>query len=100
MLLGFFYSTMLFYSFDVFFSTWVGKNFLYWYGWQPDLVVTEPEIVKEILCDKEGYPKVELHNYTRKLIGDGVTSSNGEKWAKMRKLANIFHGENLKVSLI
>nr|GMD28630.1 cytochrome P450 CYP749A22-like [Ipomoea batatas] len=75
-----------------------GANFLYWLGPQPELVVTEPELVKEILSDRKGnYPKIELQGFSKKLLGDGVSSSKGEKWARMRKLANnVFHGENLR----
>ncbi|XP_060215859.1 cytochrome P450 CYP749A22-like [Lycium barbarum] len=75
-----------------------GANFLYWYGVQPELVVTEPELLKEILSNRNNnFPKIDLEGFSKKLLGDGVSSSKGEKWAKMRKLANhVFHGESLK----
>ncbi|XWS23055.1 hypothetical protein CRYUN_Cryun29cG0088800 [Craigia yunnanensis] len=75
-----------------------GKNFLYWYGPQAHLVVTEPELVKEILNNKDGaYPKQEIQGYWKKLLGYGLVSSSGEKWVKHRKLANYaFHAESLK----
>ncbi|MBA0737876.1 hypothetical protein Gogos_011308, partial [Gossypium gossypioides] len=51
--------------------TWInryGGNYLYWNGIRPELVISEPELVK-----------------------------GGEKWVKHRKLANhVFHGERLK----
>lgn len=70
-----------------------------WYGPQAQLVVTEPELVKEILTNKnDNYPKIDLEGYAKKLLGDGLSSSKGEKWVKMRKLANhVFHAESLKV---
>ncbi|XP_059648720.1 cytochrome P450 CYP749A22-like [Cornus florida] len=82
-------------------QSWVniyGKNFLNWYGPQAQLVVTEAELVKEILNNREdAYPKIELEGYAKKLLGDGLSSSKGEKWAKLRKLANhVFHAESLK----
>lgn len=76
-----------------------GPNYLDWFGSQAQLVVTEPELVKEILNNKnENYPKIDLEGYARKLLGDGLSSSKGEKWVKLRKLANqVFHAESLKV---
>ncbi|TMW85570.1 hypothetical protein EJD97_022948 [Solanum chilense] len=75
-----------------------GPNFLYWHGLQPELVVTEPELLKEILSNRNNnYPKMDLEGFPKKLFGDGVASSKGEKWVKMRKLANhVFHGVSLK----
>ena len=44
------------------------------------------------------YPKPETEHYTKKLLGDGIATSEGGKWAKMRKLANsAFNAESLKV---
>ncbi|KAI3452927.1 hypothetical protein Pfo_009590 [Paulownia fortunei] len=75
-----------------------GANFLNWYGPQAQLVVTEAELVKEILNNKDGnYPKIDLEGYAKKLLGDGLSSSKGKKWAKMRKITNkVFHAESLK----
>ncbi|KAK9266778.1 hypothetical protein L1049_012666 [Liquidambar formosana] len=84
-----------------FFYTWIklyGMNFLNWYGPKAQLVVTEPELVKEILNDRDGaYPKPKVEGYVKKLLGDGLASSRGEKWYRQRKLANhAFHAESLK----
>ena len=78
----------------------LGRNFLYWHGPQPQLVVTEAELIKEIMNNKDGaYPKLELGRYAKKMLGDGLSSTEGAKWVKHRKLANgVFHGERLKVS--
>lgn len=75
-------------------------NFLNWYGPQAQLVVTEPEMIKEILNNRDGaYEKAEALVFAKKLLGDGLATSKGEKWAKQRKLANhAFHAEGLKVS--
>lgn len=76
-----------------------GKNYLNWYGPQAQLVVTEPELIKEILNDKEGaFPKREPEAYMKKLLGDGIITTLGEKWFNLRKLSNhAFHAESLKV---
>lgn len=76
-----------------------GKNFLLWNGSQPELIVTEPELIKEILNNRDNtYVKEKPGRYIDKLLGDGLVFSTGEKWTKMRKLANnAFHAESLKV---
>ncbi|KAJ4839537.1 hypothetical protein Tsubulata_047559 [Turnera subulata] len=75
-----------------------GNNLLVWKGSTPQLVVTEPELIKEILNNKDGtYLKPESLPYLKKLFGDGLVVTRGEKWFKLRKLANhAFHGESLK----
>lgn len=71
-----------------------------WYGLEAQLVVTEPQLIKEILSDKHrAYPKREPREYTKKLLGNGLVTAQGEKWFKQRKLANhAFHAETLKVN--
>ncbi|CAN0879404.1 Cytochrome P450 CYP749A22 [Linum grandiflorum] len=56
------------------------------------------EAVKEVANDREkAYRKVPPRGTMKQLLGDGLVTSDGEKWAKMRKLANIaFFGESLK----
>ncbi|CAI0463454.1 unnamed protein product [Linum tenue] len=82
-------------------ATWTeayGKNFVFWMGPEPILVVTEPELVKVVGNDAEKvYQKLESEGYIKKLFGDGLVTSRGEKWAKMRKLVNhAFQGDSLK----
>ncbi|KAI3867387.1 hypothetical protein MKX03_036514, partial [Papaver bracteatum] len=74
-----------------------GKNFLCWIGSKPHLFITEMELVKEILNNKDGaYPKYKAHGYGKKLLGDGLVTTEGNKWVKQRKLANhAFHAESL-----
>ena len=78
----------------------IGKNYLQWIGPQPEMIITEPELIKEILNNRERiYPKVKAHAYIKKVLGDGVATSEGEKWAKMRKITSYaFQTEGLKVS--
>ncbi|TYH26944.1 hypothetical protein ES288_A02G029600v1 [Gossypium darwinii] len=87
-----------------------GRNYLYWNGvracWingshgfnRAELVISEPELVKEILKNSEKtFPKRKPTIYLSKLLGNGLVTVEGEKWAKQRKLANyVFHGESLK----
>jgi PHYB activation tagged suppressor 1 len=75
-----------------------GNNIISWYGPQPVLIITEPDLIKEVLSNKDGiYPKRKMENLVKKLIGNGLLASEGEKWSKLRKLANhTFHAESLK----
>ncbi|KAF9674229.1 hypothetical protein SADUNF_Sadunf10G0105800 [Salix dunnii] len=81
--------------------TWIntyGRNYLSWYGPKAHFVVSEPELVKEILNNKDrSYPKGDIPAYFRLLLGNGITTSEGEKWTKHRKLSTYaFNAENLK----
>ncbi|CAN0896337.1 Cytochrome P450 CYP749A22 [Linum grandiflorum] len=76
----------------------LGRNYLQWYGSRAQLVVTEPDLIKEVLNTKDGaYEKYAFLDFLKDLLGDGLLVSRGEKWTKMRRLANhAFHGESLK----
>ncbi|PPS05175.1 hypothetical protein GOBAR_AA15497 [Gossypium barbadense] len=76
----------------------VGKNFVYWNGVQAEVVISEPELIKEIMTNSEKiFQKRKLTDVAAKLLGNGLVFIEGEKWAKHRKLANhAFHGESLK----
>ncbi|XVF56594.1 hypothetical protein PTKIN_Ptkin06aG0133500 [Pterospermum kingtungense] len=72
------------------------------YSW---INLYEAELVKELLRSSEReFPKrtsrerkKNENEFVLKMIGDGLVTSQGEKWAKQRKLANhAFHGESLK----
>ncbi|CAI0447457.1 unnamed protein product [Linum tenue] len=82
-------------------SAWTktyGRNFTFWFGPLPFLVLSEPELVKEAAADREkAFRKVEPQGVVKRMLGDGLVTSDGEKWVKMRKLANhAFFGESLK----
>ncbi|TYH82120.1 hypothetical protein ES332_D02G036000v1 [Gossypium tomentosum] len=83
------------------FYTWTnryGKNFVYWNGARAELVISEPELIKEVLKNSEQiFQKKQLSDIGMKFLGNGLIFIEGEKWAKHRKLANhTFHGESLK----
>ncbi|MFQ6658560.1 hypothetical protein Gotur_027772, partial [Gossypium turneri] len=74
------------------------KNFVYWNGARAELVISEPELIKEVLKNSEQiFQKKQLSDIGMKFLGNGLIFIEGEKWAKHRKLANhTFHGESLK----
>lgn len=75
-----------------------GKNFVYWHGPEAMLVVTEPELLKEIMSNREiSMGKQDMEPIMKKIVGEGLISSKGDKWTKQRKIANhAFHAERLK----
>ncbi|MFQ6669797.1 hypothetical protein Gotur_034902, partial [Gossypium turneri] len=74
------------------------KNYLSWDGVRAELVISEPELIKEVLKNSEkAFPKRKLTVFLSKLVGNGLVTVEGEKWVKQRKLGNYaFHGESLK----
>lgn len=78
-----------------------GKNYLSWHGPQALLVITEPELIKQFLNNKEGaFVKPKVGVYLKKLVGDGLpVTRGGPKWSKLRKIANhAFYADSLKVN--
>ncbi|KAG4165099.1 hypothetical protein ERO13_A13G059200v2 [Gossypium hirsutum] len=75
-----------------------GKNYLSWNGVRAQLVITDPELVKEVLKNSEkAFSKPKPLYFFKKLLGDTIPTINSEKWARHRKLANhAFRGESLK----
>ncbi|MFS7959831.1 putative cytochrome P450 [Helianthus anomalus] len=83
------------------FDSWLhiyGKNFLYWQGPQPELVVTEPELLKQIMSVRDLTARIQGTGPAfNKIFGGGLIFSQGEKWATQRKLAtHAFNGGRLK----
>ncbi|CAN6713645.1 unnamed protein product [Malus baccata var. baccata] len=92
--------TPIFSYYSYFFTYNIRKNYLQWHGSLAQLVITEPELCKEIMSNKDkAYPKRDPTTFVKKLLGDGlVTTTESEKWEKLRKLAtHAFHGECLKI---
>ncbi|KAI7725332.1 hypothetical protein M8C21_029680 [Ambrosia artemisiifolia] len=75
-----------------------GKNILYWQGPQAELVVTEPELLKQLMSVREiSMGKLDVGPIYNKILGGGLVLAQGDKWAKQRKLAtHAFNGERLK----
>ncbi|GMJ01823.1 PHYB ACTIVATION TAGGED SUPPRESSOR 1 [Hibiscus trionum] len=75
-----------------------GKNYLCWDGVRAELVISDPELIREVLKNTEkAFRKRKPTMFLSKLFGNGLVLIEGKKWAKQRKLANhVFHGESLK----
>ncbi|XP_047951129.1 cytochrome P450 72A397-like [Salvia hispanica] len=77
-----------------------GNDAFYWLGPNPTLMVTNPELAREVLTKTKSFPKPQSANPLPKQLVQGVVSYEGEKWAKHRKIINpAFHHNKLKLMI-
>ncbi|PIA31400.1 hypothetical protein AQUCO_04900003v1 [Aquilegia coerulea] len=77
-----------------------GKTHFTWFGPNPRVNITDPDMIRDILSNKFGhFEKVGSTSLERKLV-TGLVGYEGEKWAKHRRIINpAFHLEKLKMML-
>ncbi|XP_047951483.1 cytochrome P450 CYP72A219-like [Salvia hispanica] len=74
-----------------------GKKSFVWFGPRPALVITEPEVVREILLKNYIFQKIPGSPLTS-FLGKGLVMLETELWAKHRKLINpAFQVQKLKL---
>ncbi|CAK7322511.1 unnamed protein product [Dovyalis caffra] len=77
-----------------------GKMFLFWYGTKPRLVISDPDMIKEVLVNNNvggSYEKLALNPLGKVLFGEGLVVLEGKKWALHRRIANqAFNLERVK----
>ncbi|MCL7039704.1 hypothetical protein MKW94_014888 [Papaver nudicaule] len=76
-----------------------GKPFLYWYGTDPRICITDPELAKQVLSNKFGfYTKPRINPTVIAMIGRGLALITGMDWVKHRRVVNpAFNTDKLKV---
>ncbi|WJX87364.1 hypothetical protein P8452_69568 [Trifolium repens] len=76
-----------------------GKNSFLWVGTTPNVIITDPEQIKQVFNKNEDFPKPKLSSIA-KYLSIGLLNLEGEKWVKHRKIISpAFHIEKLKVML-
>ncbi|XP_019193420.1 PREDICTED: cytochrome P450 CYP72A219-like [Ipomoea nil] len=73
-----------------------GKNAFMWTGPQPEVLIQDPELIREIFSKYTVFQKPPS-NPLIKLLAQGLATYEKDKWVKHRRLLNpAFHAEKLK----
>lgn len=74
-----------------------GKKCFIWLGPNPQVLIMDPELIKEVLTKTYMYQKPGGNPFAALLV-QGLATYEEDKWAKHRKIINpAFHLEKLKV---
>lgn len=75
-----------------------GKICVTWIGTAPRVIIMDPELMKIVLTNKFSHiQQIPISNPFIKILAMGVSTMDGEKWSKHRKIINpAFHLEKLK----
>ncbi|XP_075497911.1 cytochrome P450 CYP72A219-like [Primulina tabacum] len=77
-----------------------GKSSFFWDGQVPTVILTVPELIKEVMTKYHIYQKQQSPNPLTKLLARGVVNYETDKWAKHRKIINpAFHLDKLKIMI-
>ncbi|KAK2645183.1 hypothetical protein Ddye_020378 [Dipteronia dyeriana] len=75
-----------------------GKISLCWAGKTPRVIIMDPELMKEVLSNKQGHFQKPPMNPLITILTKGLTTIEGDMWARHRKIINpAFHLEKLKL---
>uniref|UniRef100_A0A0D3EQY1 non-specific serine/threonine protein kinase n=1 Tax=Oryza barthii TaxID=65489 RepID=A0A0D3EQY1_9ORYZ len=71
-----------------------------WFGPTPEVNITDPELAKVVLSNKFGHLERVRFKEVSKLLSQGLSYHEGEKWVKHRRIINpAFQLEKLKLML-
>jgi cytokinin trans-hydroxylase len=80
-----------------------GKSYLWWFGWEPRITITDLDLIKQVLPNKDhAFTKSQMMlKFIMPVIGKGLVTTDGEEWALHRRIVNpAFHHEKLKAMVI
>ncbi|XP_024932549.3 cytochrome P450 CYP72A616 [Ziziphus jujuba] len=74
-----------------------GKLSICWFGTTPKLIIMEPEMIKEVLSNKQSHFHKPPLSPLITILTRGLTTLQGDNWARHRRIINpAFHLERLK----
>ncbi|OQU86592.1 hypothetical protein SORBI_3003G109766 [Sorghum bicolor] len=75
-----------------------GKNSVTWFGPTPRVIITKPDLVRQVLSNKFGhFERADGFGQVTRLLHYGLSIHEGSKWAKHRRIINpAFHLHKLK----
>ncbi|XP_047943296.1 cytochrome P450 72A397-like [Salvia hispanica] len=78
-----------------------GKESFVWFGLRPAIILTDPDLVKEVMTKSYLYLKlIGPSNPLTNLLAQGLSAYEKDKWAKHRKIINpAFHLDKLKLMI-
>ncbi|TVU40052.1 hypothetical protein EJB05_13500, partial [Eragrostis curvula] len=81
-----------------YFDEWrAGKTSVTWMGPVPRVTIAEPELVRQVLSNKFGHFEKVGFGQLQRLLHNGVSTHEGEKWARHRRIVTpAFHLDKLK----
>jgi hypothetical protein len=75
-----------------------GKVSLSWFGPIPKVTIADPDLAKHVLSNKFGHLEKPKSPALWKLLANGLSNHEGDKWVKHRRLLNpAFNLEKIKV---
>ncbi|KAK1678565.1 hypothetical protein QYE76_039413 [Lolium multiflorum] len=87
------------------FRKWIaihGRTFLFWFGARPTVCITDVNVVKQVLFDRNGlYPKNFVNPHIARLLGKGLVLTEGDDWKRHRKVVHpAFNMDKLKMMTV
>ncbi|XP_011082969.1 cytochrome P450 CYP72A219-like [Sesamum indicum] len=77
-----------------------GTESFMWLGLSPTVIISDPELIKEVMTKTHIYKKIKNANPLTRLLAQGLFSYDLDKWAKHKKIINpAFHMEKLKLMI-
>jgi cytochrome P450 len=73
-----------------------GKSYLWWFGWEPRITITNLDLIKQVLSNKDhAFANSQLQlKFLTPIIAKGLVTTDGEEWVLHRQIVSpAFHHE-------